>query len=298
MDVWLLWAMRVGWVLLPLVGGPSVAAALGDSAAGTTASVLAWMAFGLGLIAMAIPRSLPLTVLRIVVPASVPLAIFTVVRTDPDAGAVAMLVLSILVTVVAMLAEIGNRFADGSSYGPERRMLLRPPAAVAMGAVPVAWLILVAGVTAGPLLLADRRWVLGAAATALGLPAAFLLFVALHRLTQRWLVFVPAGLVIVDHTTLTDPVLVRSEVIEAMGPAIAGEVDGFTDLTADAAGLVLSIMTDQPLVIARVTPGEEPTVTESTTGVLVSPSRPGAVLAEAESRGLPIGATHPTSPNP
>ncbi len=297
MDVWLLWAIRVGWVLLPLVGGPSVAAALGDSATGTTATVLAWMAFGLGLIAMAVPRSLPLTILRVVVPTSVPFAVFTAVRTDAAAGAVAMVVLSILVSVLVMLAEIGNRFADGSSYGPERRMLLRPPAAVAVGAVPVAWVVLVAGVTAWPLLLAERLWILGVAAAAVGLPAAFVLFVALHRLTQRWLVFVPAGVVIVDHTTLTDPVLVRSNIIQAMGPAVAGAVDGLTDLTADAAGLVLSITTDEPLVIARVTPGEEPTVTESTTGVLVSPSRPGAVLAEADARGLPVGATQPTEPN-
>lgn len=295
--MWLLWAMRVGWVLLPLVGGPSVAAALGDSATGTTATVLAWTGFALGLIAMAVPRSLSLTVVRIVVPASVPLAMFTVVRTDAEAGAVAMLVLSVLVTVLAMLADVGNRFADGSSYGPERRMLLRPPAAMALGIVPIAWVILVAGVITGPLLLADRRWILGAAALVIGLPVAFFLFVALHRLAQRWLVFVPAGLVVVDHTTVTDPVLVPSGYIEAIGPALVDAVDGLADLTADAAGLVLSITTNEPLVIARVTPGDEPTVTESAPGVLVSPSRPGAVLAEAESRGLPVGEPAPTKPN-
>lgn len=297
MDAWLLWAMRVGWVLLPLVGGPAAASALGDRATGTTATVLAWSGFGLGLIAMAVPRTLSLTVLRVVVPASVPFAIFTVVRTDADTGAVAMLVLSVLVTVVALLADVGNRFADGSSYGPERRMLLRPPAAVALGAVPVAWVVLVAGVVAGPLLLADRRWGLGIAAVAVGFPVAFFLFVALHRLTQRWLVFVPAGVVIVDHSTLTDPVLVRSEIIETMGPALVDAAETLTDLTADAAGLVLSITTDQPVVLARSTPGEGPTVTESTTGVIVCPSRPGAVLAEAEARGLPVGPTHPTKPH-
>lgn len=297
MDVWLLWAMRVGWVLLPLVGGPSVTAALGDGATGTTATVLAWVAFGLGLVAMAVPRTLPLTVLRVVAPASVPFAVFTVVRTDAEAGSVIMLVLAVLVTVLAMLADIGNLFADGSSYGPERRMLLRPSSAVMIGAVPLAWMVLVVGVVAPPLLLADGRWIIGILAAVVGIPAAFFLFVALHRLTQRWLVFVPAGLVIVDHTTLTDPVLVRSEIVDVIGPAVVGASEGMTDLTADAAGLVLSITTDQPLVIARVTAGEEPTVTESTTGVLISPSRPGAVLAEAESRGLPVGQPRPTTPN-
>ena len=81
-----------------------------------------------------------------------------------------------------------------------------------------------------------------------------------------------------------------------MGPALADAVDDLADLTADAAGLVLSISTNEPLVIARRTPGKEPTVTESVPGVLVSPSRPGAVLSEAESRGLPVRTPH-TMPN-
>ena len=294
MDVWLLWSMRVGWVLLPLIGGPSVAAALGDGSVGTVATLLAWIGFALGLLAMAVPRSLSLTVLRVVVPMSIPLAVLAVVRTDPDVGAVIMAVLAVLVTVVALLADVGNLFADGSSYGPERRMLLRPPAVMAAVMVPIAWLALTMGVTAGPLLLADRRWILGTAATALGLPLAFVLFVALHRLTQRWLVFVPAGLVVVDHVTLIDPVLIPSGSFVSMGPAVADAVDDLADLTADAAGLVLSIGTNEPLVIARPTRGDEPTVTESVPGVLVSPSRPGAVLTEAESRGLPVGTPHPT----
>ena len=40
--------------------------------------------------------------------------------------------------------------------------------------------------------------------------AAGLVFVvgrALHQLTQRWLVFVPAGLVVHDHLSVGDPVL-------------------------------------------------------------------------------------------
>ena len=296
MDVWLLWSMRVGWVLLPLVGGPSVTTALGDSAVGTTATVLAWIGFGVALVAMAVPRSLTLTIVRVLVPMSVPLAALTVARTDPDVGAVVLLILAVLVTVVALLADVGNLFAAGSSYGPERRMLLRPPAIAAAVMVPVSWVVLAVGVTAGPLLLADRRWILGLAALALGLRVAFFLFVALHRLAQRWLVFVPAGLVVVDHATLVDPVLVPSPMVAAMGPALDGAVDDLADLTADAAGLVVSITLDEPLVIARRTPGKEPTVTESVPGVLVSPSRPGAVLAEAESRGLPVGTPH-TTPN-
>jgi hypothetical protein len=225
---------------------------------------------------------------------AVPLAVVAVARTDPDVEAVIMLVVAVLATVVALLADVGNVFADGSSYGPERRMLLRPPALTAVVMVPVAWLVLTVGVTAGPLLLADRRWILGVAALALGLPVAFFLFVALHRLTQRWVVFVPAGLVVVDHATLVDPVLVPSGTVAAMSPALEGAVDELADLTAGAAGLVMSITLVEPLVIARRTPGEEPTVTESVPGLLVSPSRPGAVLSEAESRGLPVGTPDPT----
>lgn len=296
MDAWLLWSMRVGWVLLPLIGGPAMAAALGSGAAGTAATALAWIGFAVGLAAMAVPRTLSLTVLRVIVPASVVPAGLAVAEAGADPGAVATLVVAVLVTVIALLADVGNLFADGSSYGPERRMLLRPPAAVSTVMVPIAWLVLIVGVAAGPLLLADRRWILGGVATVLGLPIAAFLFVALHRLTQRWLVFVPAGLVVVDHMSLVDPVLIPSRTIDGVGPALAGEVDGLADLTAAASGLVLGITTDEPLVIARPTRGEEPTVTETVPGVLVSPSRPGAVLSEARARGLPVGA--PAAPNP
>ena len=97
----------------------------------------------MGLIASAVPRPLSLTILRIVVPASLPLAVLTVARTDPDPEAVAALVLALLTTALALTADVGNLFADGSSYGPERRMLLRPPAAVALLVVPVSWALVV-----------------------------------------------------------------------------------------------------------------------------------------------------------
>ena len=71
----------------------------------------------------------------------------------------------------------------------------------------MAWAVLVAAVTAGPLLLAARLWVAGALLTALGAALAIVTARALHGLSERWAVLVPAGLVLHDPMTVTDPFL-------------------------------------------------------------------------------------------
>ena len=50
------------------------------------------------------------------------------------------------------VAGVGDWYVDGSSYGDERRFALRPPAALVMVAVPLAWILTVAPLLAGILL--------------------------------------------------------------------------------------------------------------------------------------------------
>ena len=63
---------------------------------------------------------------------------------------------------MAWRAPIGDAFVDGSSYGDERRFLLRTPGALAIGPLFVVCAVIVAGLTVGPVLLLAQRWVVGA----------------------------------------------------------------------------------------------------------------------------------------
>ena len=73
-----------------------------------------------------------------------------------------------------------------------------------------------AGVAAGPLLLAARQWVLGAVALVVGAVAVWWGVRVLHGLSRRWVVFVPAGMVVHDPLALVDPVLVPRAALRSL----------------------------------------------------------------------------------
>jgi hypothetical protein len=178
---------------------------------------------------------------------------------------------------------------NGSSYGDERRMPLRPPGVLLLGPVELTWLVVVAGVAAGPMLLAARQWLPGAILLIVGWALAALGVRSLHRLSQRWFVFVPAGVVVVDDMALTDAFLVQRQRVDSIGPA---PVDNRAlDLTVGALGLALELRLTEPDVVTPAPPrrlrGERPAVTPlGVESVLIAPTRPGWVLDEATRRRL------------
>lgn len=167
-------------------------------------------------------------------------------------------------------------------------MPLRPPGAVLFGPLQLAWAVTVTGATAGPLLLAQQRWALGAAVTAIGLPAAAFAARALHALARRCIVFVPAGMVLHDLMVVREPVLFRRESIELLGPALAGTTAA--DLTVGSLGLALECRLRRPLEIGEVAGrGQAAPEPRPVEGFLFSPSQPGELLAEAQRRRFAVG---------
>ena len=160
------WAFPVAWVLLPFVAGPAFAASLDSRSPGVRSadSVALWLIWGATLGAALIPRTVTLTAIRIVAPAGVVAAVGAAAA-NPDRGwadAVA-LAFTAVVTAVALSPGTGDAFANGSSYGDERRFPLRAPGALLLGPIELAWAVAVAGAVTGPMLLAAQQWVLGAA---------------------------------------------------------------------------------------------------------------------------------------
>jgi hypothetical protein len=278
------------WVSLLLTAGPALAAALEPRSrpVQVVASMGAWAAWAGVLGAALVPRTTSLTAVRIVVPAAVPALAWAALATGaagPRVDALVGLGTAVAATVLVLSAFVGDGFVNGSSYGDERRLPLRPPAPLVLGPVPLAWAACVTGVLAGPLLLAAGQWVAGAAATLAGGVAAVLATRALHGLARRWLVFVPAGFVVHDPLALAEPVLCARRVVRRIGPAPADTAA--TDLTGGALGLALQVDLAEPAPAAsRVRRGAAGTV--ELTSFLVTPSRPGAVLREARRRHLPV----------
>jgi hypothetical protein len=284
------WVVRAAWVVLPFTVGPAVDEALDSrsSAVRTVASALLWGGWATAVLATLVPRPVGLTLLRVAAPAALVAAGAAAAWGEASAltssvglagGAVA--------AAVAFLPETGHLFVNGAAYGDERRHLLRVPGTLLVGPLYATWALLVTAAVSGPLLLAARSWTAGALATAAGLPLAALLARALHSLTQRWAVLVPAGLVLKDHLALVDPVLFRRQGIAGLGPAPA-EADGL-DLTCRSPGLALELRLREAAAVTPVATGRRVPEPVRATRLLFTPTRPGALLADAETRRIRTG---------
>lgn len=281
------WLARIGWAALPLTVGPALADALRPASVDVrvVASTIAWAAWVVGLVATLVPRTTSLTVVRIGAPAALAAALWGALGASVDASDVVALTWSTLTVAVALTPTTADAFVDGSSYGPERRMALRTPGPLLFGPVVLAWAVVAAGVASGPLLLAAHQWVAGLLALLAGGPAALVAARALHGLSRRWVVFVPAGVVIHDPLALTEPVLFLRDRVRRIGPAERG-TDSL-DLTARAVGLALALdLTETTTVGLRR--GRRPAELVGANGILFTPGRPGSLLAEARRRRLPV----------
>lgn len=287
------WAVVVLWASLVLTAGPALAGAFAGARRPVqlVTSVELWGAWAGALGAAVVPRTVTLTAVRVVMPAAVPVIAWALV-TGPPGGdlvpAAAGLGTALAASILVLAAFVGDGFVNGSSYGHERRLLLRPPLPLVIGPIPLTWAVCVAGAATGPVLVTAGPVPVGIGVTVAGGAAAALAARALHGLARRWLVFVPAGVVVHDQLTLVEPVLCTRRAIRRVGPAPAGAEPPARDLTAGAAGLVLQVDLSEPVNVTlrarRATAGSF-----DVDSFLVAPSRPGAVLLAARDRRIAIG---------
>ncbi|MFT4989104.1 MAG: hypothetical protein ACI88C_002597 [Acidimicrobiales bacterium] len=282
------WALRALWFLLPLTVGQagSDAIASADHAVPFVMTAGLWILWAAGMVATMVPVPVTLTAIRVLAAGTIPLATWALV--DTDAAAISILAIghAAALGLVALNSLVGDRFVDGSSYGDERRMLLRPPSQIGYALAPVVTALMVTGAAAGPLLLANKQWILGVIAMALGAGALAVGLRALNQMSQRWVIFVPTGMVIHDLTMMTEPVLFRRTAIERLGAAIAGSPA--RDLSNTAAGLLLECeLTDPAPLGLRDGGGRSGATLTDVRRFLFCPSRPGDLLDEAERRNIP-----------
>jgi hypothetical protein len=277
----LLWPLRIVWLALPVAAGPTFVDALADVSrpVAVVASVGLYVVWAIVLLASLVPRPIGLTVVRIGGPAAVAATVWAVTVRPDGASAIDVVAVAwaTLAAGAALAGVTADGFVDGPAYGDERRFALRAPMAVLLGPVELAWAAVVAGVAAGPLLLAAHQWVLGALALVAGAGAVVLGLRALHKLSRRWVVFVPAGVVLHDPMVLIDPVLFATGTVSSLGPASIGDPAASLDLTNGAPGLVIELRLRRPAAV----PLPDPRPADR---IRFTPVSPGAVLAEFASR--------------
>lgn len=283
------WPARASWVGLALVSGGCFGDALHDRSAAVRVVVfgvssLGWAA---ALVALLVPRDTTLTALRILVPAGLAaVLVATTLGDEVGPSDLASVALAAVAAVAVLSPWVGEAWVDGSSYGPEHRFPLRAPATLVFALVPPAWLAVVVGATAGPLLLASRQWVPGTGALVLGAVAVWAGVRSLHQLARRWVVLVPAGLVVHDPLTMPEPQLFLRRMILRLGPAFADSAAD--DLTAGAPGLALQLDLNEPADLLVRDRGRG-TATRSTSSLLFTPSRPKRLLDAARAGRIPVG---------
>jgi hypothetical protein len=288
-----LWLLRAIWITLPLSAGGAAADAIStwNTAPRVVAALLLWLAWGAGTLALLAPHPVGLTGERVIAPS---FAVVAVVAAWSSNVAALDAAIAIVATLAAAALVAGPDFAlaaaNAVAYGDERRYPLRTPPALFFGPIPLARTVVAAGIAAGPLLIADDHIVVGVLALAVGAPAVVFGSRSLHSLSRRWIVLVPAGVVMIDPLTLPDPVLfVRSQVralraAKADAPVPDEGVDLRLGATMGTVAMALSERTD----LVKAAPARRTSATISTSCLLVAVVRRRQFLEEAGERRVRV----------
>ena len=282
------WVARAAWLVVAIVGGDAIGQALADRSralqfAGTIGS---WVGWGMGAAALAVAGVATLTVARSVIPASLVVAAAALIGgTEPGAGG-ALVVPAAVAAAAVCSAEFGRVYIQASAYGDEQRFGLRPPIGYLVASA-VSWLATATALVITPLAWAANAWFLAVAVTVVAAAGLALLPIRWHQLSRRWLVLVPAGVVVHDPVVLNDTLMMPSRTIVSVTLdelGIASQTAA--DLTGPTPGLGVEItLAESTSVVFAATPSNPTGRVIHLTALVVSPTRPGSVIRAARRVG-------------
>lgn len=279
-----LWVGRAVWVAAPLAAGPMIAA-LDDAGLRWPVELIGWALWAAGLACLFLPRPAGLAVLRVIVPglgwSLAALALSGQTISPLVIGAWALLACATLNRPVA------DALVDGKSYGSERRFALRLPPSIAILGLPLVALSWT-GVVVGGFVMLRHGVVPGALLLSASALLAFSTLKSVGTISNRFLVFVPAGCVVADPFILFDPVLMPGSYLVSLG----SHDDPVAPLPEDACSLDLRLgatlgslrvrFTEPGRVAAKARFGGPKDVTE----ILVTPARTVAFMKTARARRI------------
>jgi hypothetical protein len=286
---WAPWIVRIGWIAVAVVGSEAIDDAVAErsDAVAVAAQVVAAGVWLVGVMSLVWASTVTLTVARVVVPLSLVAAAAAAVGGAPGGVAAGFGVVAAVTSLTVGTGELGQAYVQASAYGDEVRHPLRPPLGLLAVGV-FAWVLWAAALTVGPLALAARSWVAGITLTVVAVVSTPLLLPRWHQLARRWLVLVPAGVVVHDPVVLAETLMVRRSQVATLRLAPVGTQA--LDLTGPATGHAIELTTTESVTAVLVPPpGGDTARAVHLTACLVSPTRPGAALRSAAARRLPVG---------
>jgi len=278
----------LAWIPIPLLGYEVFGSALSSKSASvqTTVALSLWILWSIVFLISLIPSASLLTVYRVVVPISVVASIWSSIEAEMNASSILLLFCSAICFSISLLPSIGFWFINGSAYGDEVRIPLRAPGPLLLGPVPLAWIVVASSLIFSIIYLSSQKYVFGFIVFTIGSGLSYFSYRSLAALSQRWLVFVPAGVVLHDNMVLADPFLIRKSMIKGISPALAS-TDGL-DLTMSSLGMSLEVELYEPAGLSlQMNPLAPPEVNE-VTSFLVSPSLLSTTLEQASARNIAI----------
>jgi hypothetical protein len=240
----LMWAARAVWAAVGMLAPWDTVADGRTAAVSAVLRTWGWTSWLAVMVALFVPAALSLTAVRTLAPAVAVTAYF---MGNPVWAFPAVVMLRVLLS-----RDVADVLVQGSAYGAETRFALRTPVPYLAPAV-LVWSALVATTVGGSLLLAAGNPAAGIPVTAAGALLAWKVPVRLHRLSRRWLVVVPAGLVVHDHLVLGETMMVRRD---HLGAVTLQESPGDeADLTGAVPGRRVRIVMTQPdkIILAPIT---------------------------------------------
>ena len=272
--------LRILLSCLPFIGA-GVGGLLDDRSAAVqvTGTTLAWAVWGTVVIASFISHPITLTVLRIGTPVVVGFMILDIFNQGTSGAQVIRVAVSIAVLLLSFSAEIGSIYVQGGAYGDEKRFALRPPV-VLIAPILLSTLVADLSIISLPLLIAAKNWTVAAVSLAGLYVSAKNLLPRIHLLSRRWLVFVPAGVVVHDEIVLSTNLMIRKQELSHI--QLARDNSAAADLSALTWGVPLEFSFNKPLDISLTSIGAKHLNTLSAIhaqSVLIATSRPGSVLS-------------------
>ena len=270
---------RISVVFVLVCGAtvPLLASSLETANAGprVLAQVSLWALWAVLLLCVALPSSMSLTAVRLVAPAHSAI-VGIVALADPNPASIVALVISIATSVIVFMAEVGAFFVQRSAYGDELRFPLRPPTPMIVVQT-LTWLLWVGSAVVGSLALVNEAWVAGGILASISVLGLAWLPPRFHRLSRRWLVRVPAGLVIHDHVLLAETAMFSRSAVVATD--IVSDIEDAADLSGGGRSAAVRItLTDFDTVVLAATADQPGGRAIHVRSLVVRPSRPGRTI--------------------